>query len=208
MPNLGTVLKSVLSKPDTERFAALPRPIDPVDYERPELDGSGVPVSEIPLNGTKADASPAKWAPRTLAASREPLADSFVDMRGVWEVYEGRMKGTVQRIEQAGNRVTITVGGLVHDMFCDGTLENGVDDVGGFGGDRIRVAASMEDGVHKLRPGGKKLVMVTRKLTDDGEILLWRYGPTMNKARRLTEVPMGHPATSAALAAAATEAQA
>ncbi|MFT5201820.1 MAG: hypothetical protein ACI9C1_001198 [Candidatus Aldehydirespiratoraceae bacterium] len=208
MPKLATVLKTFFSKPDTDRFAALPRPIDPADYERPALDGSGVPVSEIPLNGTKADASPAKWAPRTLGASRDPLADSFFDMRGVWEVYAGRMKGTVQRIEQAGNRVTITVGGLVHDMFCDGTLANGVDDVGGFGGDRIRVAASMENGVHKLRPGGKKLVMVTRKLSEDGETLLWRYGPTMNKARRLTEVPLDHPATRAAFEAVANEAQA
>ena len=53
-----------------------------------------------------------------------------------WEVVDGRMKGHVERIEQ-GNRITITVGGLVHDMFCDGTLESGVDDIAGFDGDRI-----------------------------------------------------------------------
>jgi len=199
MAKLTTVLKNVLSKPDTAAFAAACRPTDAEDYERPELDGSGVPVAEIPLDGTKDDASIDVWAPRTLASSREPLAEGFPDLRGVWEVYDGRMKGNVHRIEQAGNRVTITVGGLVHDMFCDGTLENGVDDIAGFGGARIRVAATMEKGVHKLRPGNKKFVAVTRRLSDDGTELLWRYGPTMNKCRRLTEVPMDHEATLAAV---------
>lgn len=41
------------------------------------------------------------------------------------------MMGHVERIEQAGNRICITTGGLVHDMYCDGTLENGVDDIAG-----------------------------------------------------------------------------
>ena len=66
------------------------------------------------------------------------LIDGAADLRGVWECYEGPMKGHVERIEQAGNRITITTGGLVHDMFCDGTLENGVNDTAGIGGRRIR----------------------------------------------------------------------
>lgn len=202
MGALRTAARAFLSKPDPAAFLALPRPIDPTDYELPELDGSGVPVVEIPLDGTEEGASPEVWAPRTLDASREPLAPGFPDLRGVWEVYEGRMTGNVQRIEQAGNRITITVGGLVHDMFCDGTLENGVDDIGGFSGSRIRVAATMENGVHELRPGGKRIVAVTRRLSDDGTELLWRYGPGKNRCRRLTEVPMDHPATRAAVEAA------
>jgi len=198
MAKLKAVIKAFRSKPDNAAMAAGSRPTDPADYELPELDGSGVPVSDIPLDGTADGATMGVWAPRTLAASREPLAPDFPDLRGVWEVYDGRMAGSVHRVEQAGNRITITVGGLVHDMFCDGTLENGVDDIGGFGGDRIRVAATMEDGVHKLRPGGRRLVAVTRRLSKDGTELLWRYGPTMNKCRRLTEVPMDHPATKSA----------
>jgi hypothetical protein len=202
MGAIRAAAKTFFSRTDPSVFEAFPRPIDPADYELPELDGSGIPVAEIPLGGTTDDASPEVWAPRTLAASREPLAAGFPDLRGVWEVYEGRMTGSVHRIEQAGNRITITVGGLVHDMFCDGTLENGVDDIGGFGGSRIRVAATMEDGVHKLRPGGKKIVAVTRRLSADGTELLWRYGPGKNRCRRLTEVPMDHPPTRAAVEAA------
>ncbi len=112
------------------------------------------------------------------------------------------MAGHVERVEQAGNRITITTGGLVHDMFCDGTLENGVDDVAGFGGSRIRVAATFEGGVHKLRPFGKKIVAVTRRL--DGGEMVWRYGPYWNRLRRLDSPPFDHPATRAAAEAAGT----
>ena len=128
----------------------------------------------------------------------EPLPAGVPDLRGVWEVYDGRMKGHVERIEQAGNRICITTGGLVHDMYCDGTLENGVDDIAGFDGGRIRVAATFENGVHKLRPWAKRIVMVTRSL--HGNEMRWRYGPFRNKLRRLTEPPLDHPATAAAAA--------
>ncbi len=133
-------------------FAAAARPHDPVDYERPELDGSGPVATDFPLGKTAPGASLDKWPARVMDGCTEPLAAGVPDLRGVWEVYEGRMKGHVERIEQAGNRICITTGGLVHDMYCDGTLENGVDDIGGFGGKRIRVAATFEGGVHKLRP--------------------------------------------------------
>jgi hypothetical protein len=196
---IRTVIKNFTGGVDNERIAAAARPYDPADYERPELDGSGKQTADISLDGTKPGASLDVWAPRTLDGCFEPLAPGVPDLRGVWEVYEGKMTGHVERIEQAGNRITITTGGLVHDMFADGTLENGVDDIGGFNGDRIRVAATFEDGVHKLRPGNKKIVAVTRKL--EGDELRWRYGPFKNKLRRLTEVPMDHPATSAAVAA-------
>lgn len=199
---LTAVIKRLTSKVDNEEFATAPRPHDPVDYERPELDGSGPEASEIPLDGTKPGASLGVWPPRTLDGCREPLAPGAPDLRGVWEVVEGRMKGHVERIEQAGNRITITTGGLVHDMHCDGTLDNGVDDIAGFGGERIRVAATFEDGVHKLRPFGKKVVAVTRRL--DGAEMVWRYGPFRNRLRRLDSPPFDHPATRAAAEAAGT----
>ena len=201
-PKLVTVLSQLVSRPDNDAFAAAPRPHDPADYERPELDGSGSAASDIALDGTKPGASLEVWAPRTLDGCREPLAPGAPDLRGVWEVVDGRMRGHVERIEQAGNRITITVGGLVHDMFCDGTLDNGVDDIAGFDGDRIRVAATFENGVHKLRPYGKKIVAVTRRL--DGDEMLWRYGPFRNRLRRLDSPPFDHPATRAAAEAAGT----
>ncbi len=111
-------------------------------------------------------------------------------------VVGGAGGGVVERVEQAGNRITITTGGLVHDMFCDGTLANGVDDVAGIGGRHIRVAATFEDGVHKLRPFGKRVVAVTRRL--DGDEMVWRYGVGTNRLRRLTGPPLDHPATRAA----------
>ena len=199
---LATVIKRLLGPVDNDEFAAAARPHDPVDYERPELDGSGPAASEIPLDRTKPGATLHVWPPRTLDGCREPLASSAPDLRGVWEVTEGRMAGHVERVEQAGNRITITVGGLVHDMFCDGTLENGVDDIAGFDGGRIRVAATFEDGVHKLRPFGRRVVAVTRHL--DGDEMVWRYGPFRNRLRRLDGPPFDHPATRAAAEAAGT----
>ncbi len=190
-----------------EVFAAAARPHDPRDYARPGLDGSGPVATDFPLGKTAPGASLDVWPHRVLEGCTEPLLPGVPDLRGVWEVYAGRMKGHVERIEQAGNRICITTGGLVHDMYCDGTLENGVDDIAGIEGGRIRVAATFEDGVHKLRPWAKRVVMVTRSL--DGAEMRWRYGPFRNKLRRLTEPPMDHPATAvAAVAAEAAEARA
>jgi hypothetical protein len=191
-----------MERPDNDAFAAAPRPHDPADYERPELDGTGLKAADIALDSTKPGASLKVWPERTLDGCREPLVSGAPDLRGVWECHQGRMAGHVERIEQAGNRITITTGGLVHDMFCDGTLEHGVDDTAGFGGGRIRVAATFEGGVHKLRPFAKKVVVVSRRL--DGDEMVWRYGPFRNRLRRLERPPFDHPATRAAAEAAGT----
>ncbi len=194
-------LRGLLARPQSEVFAAAARPPAPLDYARPELDGSGPRASDFPLGKTQPGASLDKWPERVLDGCSEPLTPCVPDLRGVWEVYEGRMKGHVERIEQAGNRICIATGGLVHDMYCDGTLENGVDDVAGFEGVRIRVAATFEDGVHKLRPFAKGVVAVTRHL--EGDELRWRYGPFRNKLRRLSGPPLDHAATAAAVQGAA-----
>jgi len=197
---LKTAVARFTGDVDNEQFAAAARPHDPADYALPELDGSGLSASDIPLDSTKPGASLNVWPPRTLDGCREPLAPGAPDLRGVWECYDGRMAGHVERVEQAGNRIVISTGGLVHDMFCDGTLENGVDDISGFDGPRIRVAATFEDGVHKLRPFDKRIVAVTRRL--DGDEMVWRYGPFRNRLRRLDAPPLDHPATRAAAEAA------
>ena len=95
------------------------------------------------------------------------------------------MVGHVERIEQSGNRVVITAGGVIHDMFVDGTVENGVNDVNAGSGTAIHVAADFKNGQLRFRPNGKRVVVVNRYL--DGEELVWRYGPFWNRLVRLTE---------------------
>ncbi|MFP6584837.1 MAG: haloalkane dehalogenase [Candidatus Hydrogenedentota bacterium] len=114
----------------------------------------------------------------------EPLVEDAVDMRGTWKVIEvdsknpqaQRMIGSIQRIEQCGDRVVITAGGVTHDMRCDGSYENGVNDVGepSLQGRKINVAASFENGVHVLRPKGMPITVERER---DGKYLIWRYGP-------------------------------
>jgi haloalkane dehalogenase len=122
-----------------------------------------------------------------LGGCTEPLVEGAVDMRGTWKVIEvdsknpqaQRMIGGIQRIEQCGNRVVVTSGGVTHDMRCDGTYENGVNDIGegSLNGQKISVSASFENGVHVLRPKGMPITVERER---DGEFLLWRYGPIAN----------------------------
>ena len=67
----------------------------------------------------------------------------------------------------------MTGGGVIHDMRCDGTEENGVHDVMAIDfTTRIDVVATYEDGVHVLRPVGLP-IEVTRRL--DGDEMVWDY---------------------------------
>jgi len=123
-----------------------------------------------------------EWPPTVLTGCDEPLAEGAPDLRGVWEAYKGPMKGHIERVEQAGDRVVITAGGVIHDMFADGTLAGGVNDVGE-GGAQVSVAARFEDGRLNLYPGDRGVVVVTRYL--DGDDMVWRWGPYTNRLRRL-----------------------
>ncbi len=144
------------------------------------LTADQIPVAHTPPGYWKSMPGP------VLADCTEPLAAGAIDMRGTWEVVEAtmngepfaRMIGSRQRIEQCGNRVVITAGGVTHDMRCDGSYKNGVNDIGepSTGGRPISVAASFENGVHVLRPKGTSIT-VEREL-DRGE-LVWRYGPAI-----------------------------
>ena len=122
--------------------------------------------------------------PPVLAGCDEPLAVGAPDMRGLWEVFEVEVRGQViedhpvlgqrQRVEQCGDRLVVTAGGIIHDMRCDGTEEHGVNDVAQIDySTPIVVVASYENGVHVLRPVDMPL-SVTRRL--DGETLVWNYG--------------------------------
>jgi hypothetical protein len=121
-----------------------------------------------------------------LAGCTEALAAGAPDLRGLWRATEvlddsgapvaqdHPIRSHVERIEQAGNRVVVTSAGIIHDMYVDGTYENGVNDV--MASDlttAISVAASFENGRLVLRPNGMPGVEIHR--WRDGDLLRWRY---------------------------------
>jgi hypothetical protein len=143
-----------------------------------------IPVAHTPSGGY-GDAFPAP----VLAGCTEPLPPDAPDLRGMWKVVsvevdvdgtahsappEHRARRHFERVEQCGNRLVVTAGGVIHDMRCDGTEEHGVHDVAEFDfATPITVVATFEEGVHVLRPVGLPGIEVTRRL--DGDDMLWSY---------------------------------
>ena len=143
-------------------------------------------ADEIPVAHTPTGGWTGEMPPPILATCDEPLAPGVTDMRGLWRVVEVTWKlgdppdpipiaDHVERIEQCGDRVCITAGGVIHDMRADGTVERGVHDVASANGQAITVVCTFEDGVHTLRPVDFPDIEVTRRL--DGNQLVWDYGP-------------------------------
>ena len=143
---------------------------------KPTLDR--IPVAHTPPGGYR-DQPPAP----ILAGCSEPLADAAPDLRGLWRVVEVEAEGDavddhpalghIQRIEQCGDRLVVTAGGVVHDMRCDGTTERGVHDVAEFDKQTaITVVASYEDGSHVLRPVGMPIEVTRRR---EGPDMIWDY---------------------------------
>jgi hypothetical protein len=134
-----------------------------------------------------------------LAGCDDPLPDGAPDLRGTWAVTSVEVDGAppadhpllsyVERIEQAGSRLVVTGGGVVHDMVVDGTDEHGVHDVMAVDFTTpIVVAASFEDGVLVLRPRDLPGVEVRRWL--DGDHLVWRYHDVFTaRLERIDEPP-------------------
>lgn len=145
------------------------------DFESASTKAVDLPVVRTPPGRWR------EWPPLVLAGCDEPLADGAPDLRGVWQVYRGPLKGHIERNEQAGNRVVITAAGIIHDMVADGTLDGGVRDEG-VGGVQIEVAARFEEGRLNLHLRGKRLVVTRYR---DGDDLVWRWGPYRNRLRRL-----------------------
>jgi hypothetical protein len=136
-----------------------------------------IPVAHTPTGGLTA------FPPPILADAVDPLVDAAPDLRGVWRVIEVTVDETVlpdhpamgkmQRIEQAGDRLVVTAGRIVHDMRCDGTERNGVHDVAEFDlSTPIHVVATYERGVHVLRPQGVDFEV---RRWRDGEHMMWQY---------------------------------
>jgi hypothetical protein len=121
-----------------------------------------------------------------LAGCDDPLVAGAPDLRGTWRVVDARADDGsplpaehpvwdhVERIEQAGDRVIVTAGGVVHDMVADGTYEHGVNDVMAVDFTTpIAVAAAFDEGVLVLRPRDLPGVEVRR--WREGGQLVWRY---------------------------------
>jgi hypothetical protein len=152
-----------------------------------------VNVHDIPVAHTPAGGYGTRMPPPVLPGSDEPLPREAPLIRGVWRAIEvlanGDVQpahpvlGQVQRIEQSGDRIVITSGGVVHDMRCDGSTEHGVNDVAAI--DKvtpITVAATYEHGVHVLRPVGIP-IEVTRRL--DGDELVWDYAGFVARLKKV-----------------------
>ena len=149
-------------------------------------------VGDIPVAHTPPGGYGAEMPRPILAGSTDPLVPGAPDLRGTWSCVDVRtgeqllprespIWSHVERVEQAGDRVVVTAGGIVHDMRADGSYDNGVHDV--MASDYttpIVVAASYEDGVLVLRPQGAPGVEVRR--WREGPHMLWEYH-TMFTAR-------------------------
>ena len=142
-------------------------------------------VLEIPKAFTPPGGYGDQMPPPILANCSDALAGGVADFRGLWRAIDVRVNGEVapaelkvwqhvERIEQAGNRVVVTAGGVVHDMYADGTFENGdIDVMGADFKTPISVAATFENDVLVLRPRGFDGVEIKRWF--DGENLMWEY---------------------------------
>jgi hypothetical protein len=150
-----------------------------------------IPVARTPPGGY-GDTFPGP----ILEGCTEPLVEDAPDLRGTWDVVEVEVGGApapndhpayghFERVEQCGNRLVVTAGGVIHDMRCDGNAEHGVHDVAQLGYETpISVIATYEDGVHVLRPVGIPLEVTRRR---DGEDMIWSYpGFTARLRRRAT----------------------
>lgn len=151
---------------------------------------------EIPVAHTPRGGYGDEMPPPVLAGCDDPLVDGAPDLRGLWRAVAVEVDGQpasqehpgwqhVERVEQCGDRLVVTAGGVIHDMRCDGTEENGVNDVAEFDFKTpITVVATYEDGVHTLRPVGLP-VEVTRHL--EGDHLVWKYLTFVARLERVSQ---------------------
>jgi hypothetical protein len=142
-------------------------------------------IDEVPTAHTPSGGYGDEMPTPVLAGCCDPLRAGAPDLRGTWRVVDATAGGVrlpadhliwshTERIEQAGDRVVVTGGGVVHDMVADGTFEHGVNDVMAVDFvTPITVAASFEDGALVLRPRDLPGVEVHRRR--DADHLVWTY---------------------------------
>ena len=171
-----------------EAHAAAPTAAGPTTTTTPEVptmqQPDGLTADDIPVAHTPPGGYGDTFPEPVLTRCTEPLVAGAPDMRGMWKAVAAERNGEAvpagdriyshhQRIEQCGNRVTITAGGIIHDMRADGTEAGGVHDVAESDHTTpITVVATFSNGVHVLRPEGVP-IEVTRHL--EGDQLVWNY---------------------------------
>ena len=64
------------------------------DLDSTTMKARDVPVARTPLGGWD------DWPPPVLVGCDEPLAAHAADLRGLWQVHKGPLKGHVERVEQ------------------------------------------------------------------------------------------------------------
>ena len=158
-------------------------PSDSIHYAIPTLaatkDLAVTQANDLPVAKTS-QGRWTEWPPLVLAGCDEPLVEGAPDLRGVWQVYKGPLRGHIERVEQAGARVVITAAGITHDLTAGGVSMT--DE--GLGGAEISVAARYESERLNLYLNNKRLVVTRYR---DGNDLVWRWGPYRNRLRRLND---------------------
>ena len=172
--------------------------------------GVGRSVDDIAVAHTPEGGWRGTMPPPVLAECTDPLAAGAPDLGGLWQITQVDTDqgvapdhpalNRVQRIEQCGDRLVVTAGGVVHDMRVDGTEANGVNDVA----ERdfatpITVVATYEDGVHVLRPVGLPIEVTRRRA---GQQLVWTYLTFTARLDRIGPADADPGATIGALEAA------
>lgn len=186
-----------------------PRPVDhtpawvfegnaaDLDYcELPILNGSGLMARDIPQGHTPGCGYD-KFPQPILRDCTEPLSAGASDFRGLWQQVEGGRVGHVERIEQCGNRIVVTAGGLIHDLTTDGLLSGASNDVSpvaiGSGRFCIRSSATTKwnNGRLEFYAFGYGPHVVTRYF-DENDIYSWDYpGFGTTKMKQICELPTG-----------------
>lgn len=187
---------------------------DPLTNDSTVNGAVGLRADDIAVVTTPAGGWSGSMPALVLSGCTEELTPAAPDMRGMWAVVQVEVDGVVvkdhpadgqlQRIEQCGDRVVITGGGIIHDMRSNGTLDGAVRDVAAADfATPITVVSSFVDGTHVLEPAGTANLRITREL-DDGQ-LVWGYVGFTARLDRLgppqTDVPpidtgaSGRPAT-------------
>ena len=166
-------------KPDSypsNREDYFPRESDP---HASLVSANDIPIAHTPAGGYK------EFPPPILAGCTEPISYGIPDIRGVWQVYKGVMKGHIQRIEQCGNRIVITGFNVIHDMRADGTIANGIHDVSKKGKTIIRIVEVIDDRLEMRHQDGT----VLESLWLERDKLIYKVGPSINKMRRIYGPP-------------------
>ncbi len=187
-----------------------PRPVDTtpkrvyanggseLDYcSLPVLDGKGLTAKDIPkaYSPARPNCYWERFPMPVLADCREPIADGFPDLRGLWQSYAGPIEH-VERIEQCGDRIVVTAKGIIHDFHADGTLANGSRDVEGPSNNCMNTWVSIdvdENRTVNFHPFGISAITVVKRWLENDEVR-WKY-PKFDEAikmKRICKVPDTH----------------